>query len=77
MGVSIECDGVTADGIPVDYPYSFYDTLIPPRYTFVANYHHAYDKTSGDIIDKDVSASFTFRFKEDPSQSFSTGYFDM
>ena len=77
MSLSIECDGVTADGIPVDYPYSFYDSLIPPAYTFIVNAAHAYNKTSGDIADKKVQVSFTFRFKEDPAKSFSTGYFDM
>ena len=77
MILSIDCDGVIADGMPVDYPYSFYDTLIPPGYTFIVNAYHAYDKTSGDIADKNVQASFTFRFKEDPAKSFSTGYFDI
>ena len=77
MNLSIECDGVTADGIPVDYPYSFYDSLIPPAYTFIVNAAHAYNKTSGDIEGKNVQVSFTFRFREDPAKSFSTGYFDM
>ena len=77
MILSIDCDGVIADGMPVDHPYSFYDTLIPPAYTFIVNADHAYDKTSGDIANKNVQASFAFRFKEDPAKSFSTGYFDL
>ncbi len=75
--MTMECDGVTADDKDVKNPYVFYNTSVPPHYTFVANYYHAFDYDYGDTKGKAVQTSFTFKFREDPKQSFSTGYFDM
>ncbi|MBO4844840.1 MAG: hypothetical protein J5525_00905 [Lachnospiraceae bacterium] len=75
--MSMECDGVTADNKEVKNPYIFYGKYVPPHYAFVANYYHAFNKEYGDTKGKDVQSSFTFKFREDPQMSFSTGYFDM
>ena len=75
--MSMECDGVTADNKEVKNPYIFYGKYVPPHYAFVANYYHAFDKEYGDTKGKDVQSSFTFKFREDPQMSFSTGFFDM
>jgi hypothetical protein len=75
--MTMECDGVTADDKDVKNPYVFYNTSVPPHYNFVANYYHAFDYDYGDTKGKAVQTSFTFKFREDPKQSFSTGYFDM
>lgn len=77
LSMTMECDGVTANDKEVKNPYMFYNTSVPPQYVFVANYYHAYDNGFGDIKGSEIQASFTFKFTEDPKQSFSTGYFDM
>ena len=77
MNVSINCDGMTADGATIGRPIYYYDIDIAPQNVFISDYGNFFDKAVNDTDGKKIQASFTFFFKDDPSLSFSTGYIDI
>lgn len=58
-------------------PSGLYKSYMPAGYIFKAPYVYPYGDEYKDLTNKTAALSITFECKEDPSKSFSTGYFDI
>ncbi len=77
LDMMIECDGVKCGGEKVTNPYSFYDVVLRPGEMLDFSKNSAFNDKYGDLEGKDLEASFTIKFPDDPAKNQSTGYFDM
>ncbi len=72
----VDTDGYLGQGKSL-YTYGMYDTVSIPGTTLLTSEVYSYDDYFTDVKNKELYISFNFKCRENPIESFSTGYIDL
>ena len=76
LSFDVETDGYLGQGKSL-YTYGLYNTVSIPGTTLLTSEIYSYEDYFSDVKNKELYISFDFKCKENPLESFSTGYIDL